>query len=54
LGSGTDAEATDRLVMTVLCVPRDSEAHENLALGINAADPAIDRLLEPKLDASPY
>ena len=42
-GSGTDADARDRRVKTVDCVPSDSLAQENLALGMSAADPAMDR-----------
>jgi hypothetical protein len=57
IGSGTFAaeEAILRLVITVLCVPKLSVAHENLALGIRAALPAMERLfLEPKVETSPY
>jgi hypothetical protein len=39
--------------MTVLCVPRLSVAHENFALGMRAALPAMDRLfLDPNVEAS--
>ena len=40
-GSGTDAVANDRRVITVDCVPRLSDAHEYFALGTKAAEPAI-------------
>lgn len=48
-GSGTEAVANDRRVMTVDCVPRLSDAHEYLALGTNAAEPAILRARDSKV-----
>mmetsp|Transcript_692 Transcript_692/g.1675 ORF Transcript_692/g.1675 Transcript_692/m.1675 type:complete len:144 (-) Transcript_692:592-1023(-) len=48
-GSGTDAVARERLVMTVDWVPRDSLAHEYLALGTKAADPAMDLARDSKV-----
>ena len=48
-GSGTDAVARERLVMTVDCVPRDSLAQEYFALGTNAALPAMERARDSKV-----
>ncbi len=48
-GSGTEAVAKDRRVMTVDCVPRLSDAHEYLALGTKAAEPAMDRARDSKV-----
>mmetsp|Transcript_14323 Transcript_14323/g.30077 ORF Transcript_14323/g.30077 Transcript_14323/m.30077 type:complete len:147 (-) Transcript_14323:2193-2633(-) len=49
--SGTDVELMERRVATVDCVPSDSDAQENLARGMSAADPAMERVfLEAKLE----
>ena len=48
-GSGTDAVASDRRVMTVDCVPSDSDAQEYFALGTSAALPAMDRARDSKV-----
>src|SRR5210317_2307200 len=42
-GSGTLAVANERRDITVDCAPTDSLAHEYLAFGTNAAEPAMER-----------